>query len=551
MGDSILFDQAEIQVTVLDTDNNEPTVRLNAVPQAGDLPEGWVSEAEDVGQVVGYLTVEDPDSGRNGDVSCFSMESHFKLEQLSADGDYKLVLAKKLDFETDREHIVEAVCKDQGTPSLNATASMVVKVADENDNRPEFTKDVYTQGIFENNIAGDTVVVVTATDRDSDERGRVQYRVLQDAGTNFTISPLDGVIKTTIRFNREVKDLYEFTVLATDNGNPPLNSTTLVRIEIRDKNDVAPVFGRPQYKFHLYENREADSVVGNITVSDPDLEEGGKIKLCLVFDDSGTDTVYGIDNGDKDPFSISDDGKIFSRQVFDREEKASYSFYIVATDQGQHKLSSSVEAIVEILDVNDHRPTFSFPSEHNFSALANIPIHGDQSVLRVDVTDVDAGKNSIISYSIVATNASAGLFRIGKFSGEIVASRDIGRADLGTFFITVNASDQGSPALWENRTLNLIIQAAAAGSADEVIADQNVLIVVCIVCFTVIVSGGIFIALCVLRRLDRQRKLQYAGTCCPGNRSDLDNGINGDPEPQQYDLAVSVTLIILLFQIIF
>lgn len=536
MGDSFLSDRAEIRVTVLDTDNNEPTVRLNAVPAGGDLPEGWVSESQKVGHVVGFLTVDDPDSGNNGNVTCFSLEPHFKLE-LSGGGVYKLVLAQQLDYETAHVHSVEAVCKDQGTPSLNASATLQVNVADENDNSPKFTKDIYVQGIFENNVVQETVVIVTAMDRDSEERGRVRYQLLPDAGSNFTISPANGVIRTTIRFDREAKDVYEFTVMAVDNGNPSLNSTARVKINIRDKNDVAPVFGRPKYKFHLYENRDADSVVGNITVSDPDLNEGGKITLSLVFDKLETETVYGSDNVNNGPFSISADGKIFSRKVFDREEKPSYSFYVVATDQGQRKLSSSVEAVVEILDMNDHRPTFSFPSEHNFSALASIPIQADQSVLKVEVNDMDAGKNSIISYSIVSTNASSGLFRIGKFSGEIVASRDIGRADLGTFFITVNASDQGSPSLWENRTLNLIIQAAAAHSDDQVIADQNVLIVVCIVCFTVIVSGGIFIALCVLRRLDRQKKLQYTGACCHSNRSDLDSGSNEDAGPQQYDLA--------------
>ena len=538
MGNSFLSDQTEIELTVLDTDNNEPVMRLSAA-----LGDESISEAKKVGDVVGYLAVDDPDSGSNGHVTCRCLESHFKLKELSGSGGtYSLLLARSLDFETAQRHEVEVVCEDQGSPSLNATDTLIVNVADENDNEPEFTKNVYTQGIFENNIAGDTVVVVTATDPDKNEKGRVTYQLLRDAGNNFTISPYDGVIKTTIRFDRETKDVYEFTVLAVDGGEPPLNATALVRIEIRDKNDEPPVFGRPHYKFHLYENRDADSVVGNITVSDPDLQEGGKIKLSLVFDNSDSEAIFGLDNGDNDPFSISDDGKIFSREVFDREEKSSYSFFIVATDQGQRKLSSSVQAVVEILDVNDHRPAFSFPSEHNFSALATIPIASDQSVLRVEVTDMDAGKNRIVSYSIVSTNASAGLFRIGKFSGEIVASRDLGRADLGTFFITVNASDQGSPPLWENRTVILVLQAAATGSSDDVIADQNVLIVVCIVCFTVIVSGGIFIALCVLRRLDRQRKLQYAGSCCPGNRSDLDSGSNGDSGPQQYDLAVSYSV---------
>ncbi|GFO30810.1 protocadherin-9 [Plakobranchus ocellatus] len=547
MGDSYLADQAAINVIVLDTDNNQPIARLVAVPASDDLPEGWVSESEPVKQVVGFLTVEDPDSGSNGNVSCVSLEKHFQLEQMNA-GYYRLVLAEQLDYETEKEHTVQAVCKDQGSPSLNTTATLVLKVADKNDEKPEFTKDLYEERIFENNVVGDTVVVVTAIDRDSGERGKVQYRLSQDAGSNFTISPYDGVVRATIRFDRETKAVYEFSVIAFDGGSPSQSANASVRIEIRDKNDVAPVFGRPKYKFHLYENRDADSVVGNITVSDPDLGDGGKIKLSLVFDDNDDETdsenTFGSAvsiNDNNDPFSITDEGKIYSRKIFDREVKSSYTFFIIATDNGQRKLSSSVEATVEILDVNDHRPTFSFPSEHNFSALANIPIHSDASVLKVDVTDKDSGKNSIVSYSIVSTNASAGLFRIGKFSGEIVASRDIGLADLGTFYITVNASDQGSPPLWENRTLHLVIQAEAAGSTDEVIADQNVLIVVCIVCFTVIVSGGIFIALCVLRRLDRQRKLQYAATCCPSNRSGLDSsGSNAGPAPQQYDLAPPV-----------
>ena len=277
-------------------------------------------------------------------------------------------------------------------------------------------------------------------------------------------------------------------------------------------------------------------MVGNLTVHDPDTGDGGRVHLST--SPLGKDAVV--------PFSVSASGKISTLLSFDREDRSEYVFHVVARDQGQsRRLSSTTLVTVKILDINDNPPSFIFPSEQNCSALVNVPVSRDSVVLQVDVYDNDASKNSIITYSIVpgASNASD-MFRIGKFSGDVIANRPLSSLETGTYSLTINASDQGSPVLSQARTLHLIVQSKSA-KTDDVIADQNVLIVALIVCFTVMVSGAVLVAMCYIRRLDRQRKLQYSTSCCPdGGRAESESGSTiGDGGNQQYDLAVSVAKI--------
>ncbi|CAL1537947.1 unnamed protein product, partial [Lymnaea stagnalis] len=484
--------QTVVNVTVRDSENTRPVVRLSAV-SISDLPPGWVyEETAGAGTVVAVLTAEDRDSGKNGNVSCESLEPSFQLQQLDATS-YKLTLAKALDRERNDSYSVAVVCRDQGAPSLNGTGTVSINVWDINDNYPTFGKSSYGSNIVENNMKGDTVVVVNALDADKGENARVEYKLVDDGG-NFTISPGTGVVRANRVFDWEDKTRYVFRVLAVDNGSPRLTGTASVTVNILDVNDVAPRFSQNGYKFQVYENREPSTVVGNLTVSDPDKDEGGDITL----------TLEPLKEVDSLPFTVTKDGRVLSTESFDREAKSTYSFHVVATDNGQRKLSSSVQVSVQILDMNDNRPTFVFPSDQNFSTYVNAPVNAEDVLLTVEVYDEDDGKNSAINYSIVGTNASD-LFRIGKVSGEVIANRDIDVSEIGAYSLTINASDQGYPALWTSRSLLLVVQSESP-YAGKVIADQNVLIVACIICFTVIVSGAVLVAMCIIRRLDRQRK---------------------------------------------
>ena len=50
-----------------------------------------------------------------------------------------------------------------------------------------------------------------------------------------------------------------------------------------------------------------------------------------------------------------------------------YSFRVVAVDAGTPALSSSVVVVVDLQDVNDHRPSFLQPRGYSFQLAENLP----------------------------------------------------------------------------------------------------------------------------------------------------------------------------------
>lgn len=49
-------------------------------------------------------------------------------------------------------------------------------------------------------------------------------------------------MKTNIVLDREIRDTYHLTIIATDDGTPQLTGTCTLRISIIDMNDNQPVF---------------------------------------------------------------------------------------------------------------------------------------------------------------------------------------------------------------------------------------------------------------------------------------------------------------------
>jgi hypothetical protein len=54
--------------------------------------------------------------------------------------------------------------------------------------------------------------------------------------------PFSGLVKTNIVLDREIRDAYRLTVIATDEGVPQLTGTSTLCINIVDVNDNQPTF---------------------------------------------------------------------------------------------------------------------------------------------------------------------------------------------------------------------------------------------------------------------------------------------------------------------
>lgn len=73
---------------------------------------------------------------------------------------------------------------------------------------------------------------------------RILYHIVDGNPDNaFTISPpYSGVVRTNIVLDREIREKYRLTIIATDQGNPQLTGTAALSIRVIDVNDNQPTF---------------------------------------------------------------------------------------------------------------------------------------------------------------------------------------------------------------------------------------------------------------------------------------------------------------------
>lgn len=514
--------QAVVEVAILDTDNSPPVLNLDLLAVMGNQP-GFVPESAKPSTAVAYLAVSDPDTGANALVTCSSQSDHFDLQPLNLD-QYKVILSTPLDRETTSYYQVSLSCHDGGSPRLTSSVTFDVWVVDVNDSPPVFLKSSYSASLAENNGPTDGLLQVAATDADAGNNANITYRLL-GAEDKFVVGLTTGMIKANGQFDYEDTKQYVFFVLAVDQGAQPLTATATVTINVLDVNDEAPVFGAQSYNMSAWEGQDSGTVVGNVSASDRDSGLGGEVTLSIVNQP-----------GFVLPFALSDDGVLTTTNRLDREVRGRYMFHVMARDKGRQPLSSTALVTVNVLDANDNDPVFVYPSGTNATEEILIPVDAQFVVGTVRAMDADADENGILKYSSVGGNASQ-FFRIEPNTGAIVTVRDLKDPQIGTYHLQVRATDHGSPPRFTDRLLILQVKRVGSeGLASSGTENNYVLIVVCIVVFTAVVAAGVVTTLCVLRKLDQDRKLKYSAACCPdGRATDMDMGgsLNSSTEYHQ------------------
>ncbi|XP_063269924.1 protocadherin gamma-A10-like [Prinia subflava] len=234
-----LFDTAKVAITVTDVNDNEPELTVSS-----KLTE--ISEDAQLGTVVALLHVQDRDSGANGEVRC-SLDGGvpFRLEK-SYEEYYRVVTSRELDREQVSEYNVTVRAADGGSPALQSSAVLALRVLDVNDNAPVFEQERYSARLAENNAAGALVLTVRATDADWGQNARVRYRLREGRVRGAPLSSYVSVQAETGALYalrsldyEQVREL-QLWVRAEDGGAPALSSNVSVRLLIVDENDNAP-----------------------------------------------------------------------------------------------------------------------------------------------------------------------------------------------------------------------------------------------------------------------------------------------------------------------
>lgn len=135
---------------------------------------------------------------------------------------------------------------------------------------------------------------------------------------------------------------------------------------------------------------------------------------------NGTVT-YALVSGSEEGFIIDpQSGEVRAHREFDREERATYTLMVEATDDGAaNRLSSTAEITIEVEDENDNSPFFPFPY-----MLARVfegsPI--GTHVFTVPATDLDSGVNAEVTHSLLSMEPAEIKFHLDPATGDITVA---------------------------------------------------------------------------------------------------------------------------------
>lgn len=486
--------QVYVYIYVQDTGNNPPKVTLSLL-SPGNVGFVNISENSKNGSFVAHVTVEDSDTGDNGKVECYVMNSFFNVVKLQEEGAYKVVVTNTLNREVLDMHNVTVTCSDFGQPRLSSVVSFLVRVTDFNDNRPEFQVQNYKAKIKENTVTEQVILQVSASDKDLGDNQKIHYEIMNQ--DKISINPVTGVISASPFFDREMTPIVTFTVLAIDSGEIPLTGTATVTLTIEDVNDNKPTFDQGPFEFQIQENLKTGTIVAQLSARDLDSGSNGIFTFASVPEPSEA----------RFPFDVFDTGIIQLNQELNREEISTYNFQVTVTDQGTPPLSSTALVTVIVTDDNDNRPNITFPTKQNKTVSIYYPSDEVTIVTQVEAHDLDAGENQTLHYSIQKGNELR-MFRINEETGEILVNDYSVTIDQDvSIALMIEVRDKGVRSLASTAELivNVIYTNATYGAVHEE-SSKFVVIVVVVVIVTVILSALIIGVIFLLRSIDRKRK---------------------------------------------
>ncbi|KAI7801010.1 putative protocadherin-16 [Triplophysa rosa] len=405
------------RIFVTDVNDNKPIFISASVVS--------VMEDQPVGFVVVYVMAVDVDQGENGRVS-YRIQSGNTGGKFSLNPDTgALSVLRPIDREEQDLFNLTIVAEDHGSQQLSSTQLLSIQVIDVNDEAPYFEESEYEAFVAENQPAGTTVLVVSASDMDRGTNGVVTYDSI--VGDEFSIHPVTGVITTTKPLDREAQGVYAVTVYVRDGGSPPNFAKTTVRVTVLDENDNRPVFGRVYYSLEVPENQEPVTLF-TIRATDQDSGDSGVLH-------------YKITDGDYlgDFHLDKKSGVLSTSRPLDREYKSRYTLTMEAQDQGIPSLASTVTLDINVLDLNDNSPVF--PS-NSYSVEISEDAPEGSLVLKVSASDPDEGSNSQLVYFL--SQESRGMFTVDQHTGRISTAAVLDREKVSSYSFKVYAMDSSA-----------------------------------------------------------------------------------------------------------
>ncbi|UMM25465.1 hypothetical protein L5515_005282 [Caenorhabditis briggsae] len=252
----------KILIKVLDINDNSPrfsqqVYKFNVTENSGPT-------------FIGHVIARDADSG-----------SRIFYEILSGDPNHEFVISdngqidsiRDLDRESKSEYRLILEAFDDGKPRRRENTTVLIRVLDEDDNAPRFSRIFHVE-IPEDVGIGKEIIQLTASDSDEISNHKFEFEGSGEV-VPFRVEQETGRVFVNDTLNFEKKTSYRIKVRLTDGAW--LIETSLF-INIKDVNDNFPIFEKSEYIFVSQKN---SSEIGKLHATDLDSGPNGKITYSL------------------------------------------------------------------------------------------------------------------------------------------------------------------------------------------------------------------------------------------------------------------------------
>ncbi|TMW50753.1 hypothetical protein DOY81_004167, partial [Sarcophaga bullata] len=419
-----LTGSATVLLNLLDKNDNPPKfTRLFSVN---------VTENAEIGSFVIQVTSMDLDEGVNANALYTLTENpgeKFKLDSVSGN----ITVAGHIDREEQDEYILKITASDG---AWRSDTPITITIQDQNDNAPEFEHGFYNFNFPELQRSVAFVGQVVANDRDKHGPNSVISYSLQHPSDLFTIDPATGEIfsKKSIKYKHSQyeaspENVYTLTVVATDNGKPPLYSECMTNINIVDANNHAPKFEKSLYLSPVPEHARVGQRVVRVQAHDL-LDTGVNAEIEYSF-------VKG--NGSEYFIISQQDGWISLSKALEVQTNTLFYLNVKAADHGVPSKSDNTHVHIIVTGENLFLPEFTADS-YQVIVPENEPI--GSTILTISASDRDEGPNGMLHYAIADGNELPE-FKVDADTGAIILLQPLDYDSIQEYHFNISVQDLG------------------------------------------------------------------------------------------------------------